>query len=285
MRLYVDTRPFGEAAPRGVHRLVQTITARLPPSWTGRRAAIVLRRLAMSRLGEAGIDVEHFAVRLRLYPVGNTCEKVALYTPHFFHPLERAVLARLAQEAAAQKRPFTFIDMGANVGLFSLIAARLAGGHARVLAIEPQPDIRERLAFNIALNPGFDVRPLGIALADRDGDVDLFIDSADRGGSRIGGRGQGESVKVRGRKLETVLAEEGFENAEVMKVDISGSEDLVLTSFIETAAPSLLPRVILIKDSSAMWTRDVFALLRAHGFRQGERSRSHVFFYRERKDG
>ena len=283
MHLYVDTRPFGSRAPRGVHRLIQAMTARLPGNWLGMRTAIVLRRLAMARLGEAGVDVSHFSLRLRLYPVGNTCEKVALYTPQLFHPLERAVLARLAREVVARKNPFTFIDLGANVGLFSLMAAQMAGGRARVLAIEPQPDIRERLGFNVANHPGFDIRPLGIALADREGEVDLFIDQRDRGGSRIGGRGQGESVKVRGRKLEAVLAEEGFESVDVMKVDVSGSEDLVLWSFVETAAAALLPRVLLMKDSSAMWTRDVFALLRSRGYREGERSRSHVFFYLERE--
>jgi len=283
MHLYVDTRPFGSSVPRGAHRLIQAITSRLPGNWLGMRTAILLRRRAMARLDEAGVDVTHFNLRLRLYPVGNTCEKAALYTPQLFHPLERMVLARLAREAVARKSLFTFIDLGANVGLFSLMAAQLAGGRARVLAIEPQPDIRERLAFNVENHPGFDIRPLGIALADREGEVDLFIDQRDRGGSRIGGRGQGESVKVRGRKLEAVLIEEGFEGADVMKVDISGSEDLVLWSFVETAAAALLPRVLLMKDSSAMWTRDVFALLRARGYSEGERSRSHVFFYLEQE--
>lgn len=280
MRLFVDTAAFGTARPRGFVRVIQAITRRLPGNWIGTRMAIILRRLAMTRLGERAVDANHFGLRLRLYPVGNTCEKAALFTPQNFHAAERDILARLVEAACLARGRFVFVDLGANVGLFSLIVSRLAGGAAHVLALEPQPDLLERFQFNISNNQGFDIRPLGVALSDREGEVDLFIDQRDRGGSRIGGRGEGESVRVRGRKLDAVLSEEGFGGADVMKIDLSGSEDVMIVPFMETTEEALLPRALLMRDSSAMWARDVFAAIRARGYREGERSRSHVFFYR-----
>ncbi len=67
-----------------------------------------------------------------------------------------------------------FVDVGANVGYFSLLAARLGG---RVIAFEPNPKCREEFARNIALN-GFrniDVRSTGIA--DRRGQDVLYVES------------------------------------------------------------------------------------------------------------
>ena len=281
MALHVDTRPFGALRPGWLDQLVLSLTRRMPGSWLGLRAAFLLRRITTTRIGKGGLDVEQYGVRLRLYPLGNNCEKGALFTPQLYEAIERKVLARLIGEVAKSHRPFVFVDLGANVGLFSLIVAQMAGGDIRALAIEPQPGISERLAFHLAINPRFDIRPLGVALADREGEVDLFIDPRDRGGSRVGGRGEGESVKVRARLLNQVLAEEGFHGADVMKVDISGSEDVVFAPFLEEAEDMILPRVILIEDSSAMWTRDLFVLLEGRGYRQGERSRSNIFFYRD----
>lgn len=282
MRLRVDHAPFGTYRPGFADRFIMRVTNLLPPSWLGLRLAILLRRLTTSRLAEEGLDVEQFGLRLRLYPVGNACEKLALFTPQFFEPLERQVCARLAAQAAAAGRGFSIVDIGANVGLFALIAASLAKSGGRVLAIEPQPGISDRLAYNLSLNPGLDIRPLKIAISDREGEVDLFLDPNERGASRIGGRGFGESVKVRGRKLADVLMEEGFQRAELMKIDISGSEDVAIAPYLAEASEDSLPRAILIKDSSALWTQDLFALLIQRGYRQGERSRKNIFFYRDK---
>lgn len=276
----VSTAPFGHLKPRGLDRLVISLTRSMPDTWIGLRLAMALRRITTRRLKKGGLDVDNFGLKLRLYPIGNNCEKGALFTPQMYESLERQVLARLVKEALGRKGAFSFIDIGANVGLFSLIVAKLADGKSRALAIEPQPGINDRLLFNLSLNPDLDIRPLKIALAERDGEVDLFIDPRDRGGTRIGGRGEAESVRVQARLLSHVLAEEGFDGADVMKIDIEGAEDLVLEPFLRDAADDVLPRAVLIEDSRATWTRDVFAMLRARGYRQGERSRQNVFFYR-----
>lgn len=46
----------------------------------------------------------------------------------------------------------TFYDIGANIGLFSLLAARLVGGEGRVVAFEADPEIAARLREHVARN-------------------------------------------------------------------------------------------------------------------------------------
>lgn len=280
MSVVVDESPFGTRAPGRLDRMVLALTRRLPPNEVGLRTAILLRRITLSRLGLQGLDVEAFGLRLRLYPRGNGCEKGALFTPQMYERIELGVLRGLVERAAAEGRAFRFVDVGANVGLFSLIVTRFAGAKAQALAIEPQPGVRDRLAFNIANNPGLDIRPVGVAVADKESDVELFINTRDLGGSRIGGRGtEGASVRVRARKLLDVVAEEGFSGADVLKIDVEGFEDVVLAPFLNDAPEASLPRTILVADNHYMWSHDLRFILERRGYREGERGRQNIFFH------
>ena len=98
------------------------------------------------------------------------------------HPLHAAIL-RSPREGApflAHPRRFTFVDIGANVGAYSLFVAARAGGTARILAVEPQPDIFDRLAYNISLNPFGTIKAVDCAVADKTGELTLFLDPATR---------------------------------------------------------------------------------------------------------
>jgi FkbM family methyltransferase len=66
-----------------------------------------------------------------------------------------------------------FVDIGANVGLFSLFVASQAGANAKILAIEPEPENVRRLRFNVAANPDAPIRVLPIALGEATGMVAL----------------------------------------------------------------------------------------------------------------
>src|SRR5258708_2211331 len=177
----VDASPYGSRAPGALDRFALALTRAMPNNWLGLRLAILFRRIVTTRLGRGALDTELWGMRLRLYALGNGCEKNALFTPQMFDVMERGILA----DAIGQKRgeSFTFVDVGANVGLYSLFVASRAA-NARILAIEPQPGILDRLRFNLAANPDVRVDVLPIAVADRDGTVDLFIDRNDSGGTR-----------------------------------------------------------------------------------------------------
>jgi FkbM family methyltransferase len=64
-----------------------------------------------------------------------------------------------------------FVDIGANLGLFSPLAAAQAGERARIVAIEPEPGNICRLHFNLRANPNVPISGLAIALSDQAGAV------------------------------------------------------------------------------------------------------------------
>src|ERR1700742_5167080 len=131
-----DSSPWGAHLPDARDRAVLTLTRAMPANWLGLRLAILFRRLIMGRIGEGCRDTMLWGMRLRLYPRRNGCEKNALFTPQMFDTMERRVLAEAVR---ARKGEFVFVDVGANVGLYSLYLASC--GDVRTLAIEPQPGI------------------------------------------------------------------------------------------------------------------------------------------------
>ena len=273
----VDLSPYGSRAPGWLDRAALALTRSMPNNWLGLRLAILFRRIITSRLGRGALDTELWGVRLRLYALGNGCEKNALFTPQMFDVMERGVLADAIARRSGE--PFTFIDIGANVGLYSLFVASRAKV-PRILAIEPQPGILDRLRFNLAVNPDVAVTVLPIALADRDGTVELVLDPSDSGGTHLETQARPAArqniVNVPCRTLAAVIGEAGLNRVDALKIDVEGAEDLVLVPFFRDAPESLWPDLILIEDTRDLWQTDLFALLERHGYNVTARSRQNV---------
>ena len=272
-----DLSAFGRHAPRGW--LAGAVrTARLcPTSWAGKRLAFALRGIAIRVLAGRPLDVEALGARMRLYPGNNVAEKNLLFTPQYFDPEERRFLA------GKLGRDFVFIDIGANVGGYALFAAALGGPGARVLAIEPQPDVFERLVFNIRQNSFANVKALDCAVADRDGEITLFIDGRNKGESSmrlVGARGEGASVRVPAKTLSTIVAEEGYAGIDCIKLDIEGAEDIVLEAFFRDAPPALRPRWLVVEDAPGRWSTDLPGLIAEQGYRVALRTRTNVVYER-----
>src|SRR5215213_7695519 len=271
-----DSSPWGAHLPGAQDRAVLALTRGLPANWLGQRLAILFRKLTMRRIGEGCIDTTLWDMRLRLYPRRNGCEKNALFTPQMFDTLERHLLAEPVQRKGDGS--FTFVDIGANVGLYSLYLASC--GNVRTLAIEPQPGILERLKFHAAVNPSANIEVMPIALSDREGVATLVINDSDSGGTHIdkhdGRQDAGERIEVPCRPLTAVLAEAGIVSIDALKIDVEGAEDIVLAPFLRDAPQSLLPRLILIEDTRGFWSIDLFALLSGRGYTVRERSRQNV---------
>jgi FkbM family methyltransferase len=277
MKLSHDPRPYGAGTVGAMARAVIAFTRALPASWLGKRMSMPLRRPVINGLGGRGVDTEVWGARARLYPADNSCEKDALFTPQIYDPLERGILAAAIDEKTASGSPFVFLDIGANVGLYSLFVASRAGGRARILAAEPQPGIVDRLRFNVSCNPGFDISVAPVAVTDREGEVDLVIHDRDAAGSRLdlGAESVGTNVvRVPGRPLAALVAETGFSSIDALKIDVEGAEHLVLVPFLSGAARTLLPRLIIIEDHSQSWPVDLYGLFARLGY--GETARTRV---------
>ena len=269
-----DSAPYGRYAPAGFVRFAVTYTRALPDTWLTRRLIILLRRLVGAVLRGAPVDIEVFGVRMRLRPYRNICEKRLLFAPATFDPEELALLS------ARMGDGFRFIDIGANVGAYSLYVASRAGPTARILAVEPQPRMFERLIYNLRLNAFATVKAIDCAVADRSGELTLFLDERNSGESsvKLVTHSGATPIRVLGKTLHQLLEEEGFDRVDGMKLDVEGAEDLVLGPFLQSAPRHLFPALLILEKGARQWQVDLVALLERAGYRLVSKTRLNLVY-------
>lgn len=168
----------------------------------------------------------------------------------------------------------TFVDVGANIGLYTLKAARLSGPQGRVLAAEPGRAAREQLNANIALNAFPHVAVIGSALSDAEGEATLH--HVDKGNDPQafsllpdGTEKSGETVPV--TTLDNAVAGAGLARVDCIKIDVEGFEAHVIRGAGETLArwhPTIVFEVncpTLLQSGEA--PDGAWKLLEAHGYR------------------
>ena len=275
-----DFSPFGAHRPRGLTRRLLDYTCNAGTHWMAQRSALFARGIGLRQLRAKPVDVtvEPIAARMRLYPFNDACEKRLLFTPQYADRDERAFVA------AQIRAEMTFLDIGAGCGATSLFVALRAGPGARVLAVEPQPTLYERMVFNLRQNDAPSIKALNCATADSDGEAVLFFNPYDLSESSIrmvnveGGGGQ---ARVAVKSLATLAREEGFGAIDLLKLDIEGAEDLALEPFLTGEAEDLWPRALILAFSPGKWDADLRGLLDSRGYRRIARSRSYLFYQRD----
>jgi FkbM family methyltransferase len=137
------------------------------------------------------------------------------------------------------------VDVGANVGQYSLLAARLCGASGRVLALEPNPAIFQSLRRNLELNCPHPVVPLLMAAGSRDAPVAMLEPPPTQlGTSKMAGATAGDYWSG-GYRLATILRELVLSRCDVVKIDVEGHEDEVLEGLLQEGAPR--PRHIVFE--------------------------------------
>ncbi len=152
--------------------------------------------------------------------------------------LTRFVIANL-------KAGDVFVDVGANVGYYTLIAASLG---ARVVAIEPDDENLALLRQNIALNKYAGIKILDVAVGDHEGTATLHVNPLNRGGNSLIGRDRyfseshgysrteiermyGAAVlekEVRLTTMDSVAKEQRLTSIAILKIDVEEFEEQVI---------------------------------------------------------
>lgn len=275
MRDDLDISAFGTRQPSPMLARVLRRTRAQPDTWLGRRIAYFLRRMAIGRL-DGPVDTQSFKTNFRLYPFSNVCEKRILFTPQYFDEAERDLIV-------SRIRPgFVFLDIGANIGGYALGIAAAAGPGARILAIEPQPQIFERLIYNIAQNPFGTVKAIACAIADHDGELTMFLNGENRGQSSVkivaSEQSAAGTVRVAAKTLVRLLKEEEITRVDAAKLDVEGAEDLILEPFYRDAPKSLWPRLMIVENIDGRWHKDVRTLLLDLGYKKLLANKRNVAF-------
>ncbi len=149
------------------------------------------------------------------------------------------------------KSGMSFIDAGANWGLFTLMAAGLVGPAGKVIALEPDPRVFLKLKSNIERNQLKHVRAFQEAAADRDGELQLAGHDEikeNSGMSRLveSGGASPLTFSVRSRRLDALLDEAGLDTVDLLKMDVEGAEHMVLAG-MEAGLKRFRYRCILLE--------------------------------------
>lgn len=133
------------------------------------------------------------------------------------------------------KEGMTVVDIGANVGYYTLLACRNVGESGRVFAIEPEPMNYELLLRNIEENSFNNAVPLQKAISDKSGSATLYLSPKGHGEhSFYGAERNIGSVEVEVSTLDKLFVG----NVDIVKIDIEGGEMLALLGMTELAKRS-----------------------------------------------
>ncbi len=120
----------------------------------------------------------------------------------------------------------TFVDVGANLGYYSLLASKIVGDTGNVIAIEASPRNAAQLERNLALNRTRNVRAVQAAVTDRVGTVSFYQGPAGRPGqSSVAKRkGMAYECEVPTAPLCEILTPHETATARIIKIDVEGAE-------------------------------------------------------------
>lgn len=219
--------------------------------------------------GRAIADVEVFpGQHARVHMRDNRCEKRAFVGGRTWDSGERAAI-RAAVRNAPEDREFIFVDAGANAGLYTLSVladAREFGKAVKIIAVEPDAENRRRLEFNLAASRADSVHIAPYALGAEEKFVNLVQDDRNRGEVRIGEDDAEGGIPM--KPLSMVLEQAGVGQVDVMKMDIEGFEEPVLSAFFRMWPRSKWPRTVLLETlhAGAQITDGAPGLCLEHGY-------------------
>lgn len=163
------------------------------------------------------------------------------FEPNEFHFLD-----------AALKPGMTFIDVGANLGLYSIFAARKVGCDGVVLAIEPSSREFVKLKRNVELNHLENARLLRLAVSDAHTEASLLVAEEEHAGHNTLGdfaysTPLAYTERVRTESLDEIVRRENLKSVDVIKMDVEGGERAALSGATQTL--SMFRPLVMIEVS------------------------------------
>ncbi len=120
-----------------------------------------------------------------------------------------------------------FVDIGANIGKYTVIAGRKLGNRGKVVSIEPEPSNFKILERNIRLNKLNNVVSEQAACSSKEGNINLYLRRTGTGGHSLV-RKSGEKIIVKSLKLDSILIKHKIKRISLIKIDAEGAEYEVL---------------------------------------------------------
>jgi len=169
-----------------------------------------------------------------VYVYGDSLEPELFYLQHFLGPGQ------------------VFVDVGANVGVFTVKAAKEVGSDGLVIAIEPFIETALRLSYNVRANGYSNVRVRTFCIGRETGHARLHLNKGKPNSFGLVLNGNAESISVLSVSLDDLCRWENLERLDYLKIDAEGAEADVLEGGFETINRfrPIVQVEVAIRDSS-----------------------------------
>lgn len=152
----------------------------------------------------------------------------ALVNHGVWEPMETSVLCGSLKEGD------TLIDVGANIGYYTILAAKRVGPRGRVIAFEPEPNNFAILKRNVEANGFTNVILEQKALSNKPGTLRLYLEEENKGGHKVFQFGSARPfVEVEAVRLDDYLKEYKG-RIDLIKIDTEGAEGAILEGMQKT---------------------------------------------------
>lgn len=168
-----------------------------------------------------------------------------------------------------------FIDIGSNIGLFSLIAAPIVGNNGKVICFEPTPQIYERLLENMELNEFNNIDCRNIGLSDSAGELSFYVskngfDAWNSLAPSNDGKLEHE-IKINVSTLDEELINIDKNRISLVKIDVEGWEKFVLyggEAFFKNYHPVVMVELTEVNTFNAGYNiHEIYNIMQDWGYR------------------
>ena len=223
-------------------KCISSFTSRLPHIRGLGRLANLLIKLYKRKKREIAIS-QIDGMRFELDP-NDILGSMLLFTPQYYEHKEIQFIKDVL------KKGDTFIDIGAHIGLFSLIASQILGNDGKVISIEANPNTFQALKKNIELNGITNIIPMNVGASDRVETKLLCREQKDNSGGFSflnNQRDYLESVDVQCVPISQIIETNNIQTIDFLKIDVEGYEYVILKHLFENVNNKLYPKFILLE--------------------------------------
>lgn len=176
---------------------------------------------------------------------------------------------------AARLRPgMVVVDVGANVGYYSLLAASLVGPDGIVYAFEPSPMVFDRLSTTVLRNSIAQISVLNTGVGESSGSIDLYVPltEGNHTPTMVPNDG-GQAVSVAITTLDEFFAERGSARIDLLKIDVEGFEPDVIRGADGLLRSGRIAAILCEFNDHWLGRRgtssdDLYAMIRGYGFQE-----------------
>ena len=162
------------------------------------------------------------------------------------------------------------VDLGANIGAFTVLAANIVGQSGRVYAYEPNPEAFIRLQENVNLNNLQNVECYNEAVCDCNGMIDFYCCNKTAHSThycKIDGRDNTNNRKISIKStsiMDVIKRVPG--SIDLMKIDVEGAEYCIISEFTKDTLKSIRQLAMEIHNIDGIDCSSIGVLLKEIGY-------------------